>query len=145
MLGSDRKRLPNWGLEESSLSAILEWLILTSSTSPHGWQIADQTARAHSYILQGLTKDNSVFGRRTSTASGLFESSGSVLVETLGYIVFIREKKLSNTNLLASGHIKTEKTSLPVDVCRSKKSLGSSSNSVFERQASIASGFLQIC
>ena len=45
------------------------------------------------------------------------------MVETLGLIVFIREKTLSNTNLLASKHIKREKASLPVDVRRSKKSL----------------------
>ena len=55
-----------------------------------------------------------------STASGLFEPLGSVLVETLGYILFIREKKLSNTNLLASRHRKREKASLPVEMRRSK-------------------------
>ena len=66
---------------------------------------------------------NSVFERRTSTGSGPFASLGSVLVETLGEILFIREKKLSNTNLLASRQIKREKASLPVDVCRSKTSL----------------------
>ena len=61
------------------------------------------------------------FERRTSTGSGLFASLGSGLVETLGYIVFKREKKpISNTNLLASRHIKREKGSLPVDVHRSK-------------------------
>ena len=66
---------------------------------------------------------NSVFERRTSTGSGLFASLGSGLVQTLGQIVFIREKKLSNTNLLESRHIKEKKTSLPVDVRRSKTSL----------------------
>ena len=35
----------------------------------------------------------------------------------------LKEKKLSNTNLLASRHIKREKASLPVDLCRSKTSL----------------------
>ena len=59
---------------------------------------------------------NSFFEPRTSTGSGLFASLGSGLFETLGLIVFIREKKLSNTNLLASRHIKREKGSLPVDV-----------------------------
>ena len=48
---------------------------------------------------------------------------GSGLVQTLGQIVFIREKKLSNTNLLESRHIKEKKASLPVDVRRSKTSL----------------------
>ena len=55
--------------------------------------------------------------------SGLFASLGSGLVQTLGQIVFIREKKLSNTNLLESRHIKEKKASLPVDVRRSKTSL----------------------
>ena len=36
---------------------------------------------------------------------------------------FLREKKLSNTNLLESRHIYSEKVSLPVDVRRSKTSL----------------------
>ena len=66
---------------------------------------------------------NSVFERRTSTGSGLFASLGSGSVETLGQIVFIREKKLSNTNLLASRHMRREKASLSVDVRRSKTSL----------------------
>ena len=48
---------------------------------------------------------------------------GSGLVQTLGQIVFIREKKLSNTNLLESRRIKEKKASLPVDVRRSKTSL----------------------
>ena len=66
---------------------------------------------------------NGVFERRTSTGSRLFASFGSGLVETLGLIVFIREKTLSNTNLLASRHIKREKALLPVDVRHSKTSL----------------------
>ena len=37
--------------------------------------------------------------------------------------MFIREKKLSNTNLLASRRIKRKKALLPVDVRRSKMSL----------------------
>ena len=37
--------------------------------------------------------------------------------------MFIGEKKLSNTNLVVSRHIKREKASLPVDVRRSKTSL----------------------
>ena len=63
------------------------------------------------------------FERRTSTGSGLFASLGNGLVETLGSIVFKREKKVSNTSLLASRHIKREKASLPVDVRGSKTSL----------------------
>ena len=65
---------------------------------------------------------NSVFEPWTSIGSGLFASLGSGLVETLGLIVFMREKKLSNTNLLASRHIKREKGSLPVDLHPSKTS-----------------------
>ena len=38
-------------------------------------------------------------------------------------MVFIRKKKFSNTNLLPSRHIKREKASVPVDMCRSKMSL----------------------
>ena len=43
--------------------------------------------------------------------------------ECLARDVFIREKKFSNTKLLASRHIKREKASLPVDVPRSKTPL----------------------
>ena len=62
---------------------------------------------------------NSVVERRTSTGSGPFALLGSGLFETL----LIREKKLSDTNLLASRHIKRENGSLPVDVRPSKTSL----------------------
>ena len=77
------------------------------------------------YSIVGLvgSLSNSVVERRTSTGSGPFASLGSGLFETLGQILFIREKKLSNTNLLASRHIKREKGSLPVDVRPSKTSL----------------------
>ena len=71
------------------------------------------------YRRRNGSLSNSVFERRTSTGSGLFTSLGSGLVETLGRIGFIREKKLSNTNLLESRHIlRGEKTSLPVDVAQ---------------------------
>ena len=72
-------------------------------------------------ILGSLS--NSVFERRTSTGSGLFASFGSGLVKTLGEIVFKREKKVSNENLIVSRHMKRKKASLPVDVRRSKTSL----------------------
>ena len=64
-----------------------------------------------------------VFEWRTSTGRGRFASLGNGLVQTVGYIVFIREKKLSNTNVFASRHIYSEKASLSVDVCPSKTSL----------------------
>ena len=54
------------------------------------------------------------------------------MVQTLELIVVIREKKLGNTNLVASRHIYGEKASLPVDV-------GRVSNSVFERRTSTGS------
>ena len=41
----------------------------------------------------------------------------------LRQIVSIRVKTLSNTNLVGSRHIKREKGSLPVDLCRSETSL----------------------
>ena len=60
---------------------------------------------------------NSVFERRMSTGSGLFASLGSGLVETLGQIVFVREEKLSKTNLLESRQIKREKDPLVLVIC----------------------------
>ena len=71
--------------------------------------------RSHVRILIGSLR-NSVFERLTSTGGGIFALLGSGLVETLGYIVFIGEKKLSNTNVLAS----RQKALLPVDGRRSK-------------------------
>ena len=71
--------------------------------------------RIHVRILIGSLR-NSVFERLTSTGGGIFALLGSGLVETLGYIVFIGEKKLSNTNVLAS----RQKALLPVDGRRSK-------------------------
>ena len=66
---------------------------------------------------------NCVFERWTSTGSGLFASLGFGLVQTsLINRFYKRKKKLSNANLLASRHIKREKASLPVVVCRSKTS-----------------------
>ena len=50
---------------------------------------------------------------------GRIGSSG--LVESLEQIAFIREEKLSNTNLLVSRFIKREKPPLPVRVRRSFK------------------------
>ena len=74
--------------------------------------------RSHVRILIGSLR-NSVFERRTSTGGGLFASLGSGLVETLGEIVVIREKKLTSTNSLAS----RQKALLPFDGRRSKTSL----------------------
>ena len=54
---------------------------------------------------------NSVFERRTSTGIGILHHWAVVWLKLLG-----KQKKLSNTNVLASRHIKREKASLPVDV-----------------------------
>ena len=72
-------------------------------------------------ILGSLS--NSVFERRTSTGSCFFAPLSRDLEQIFGQIVSIRVKTLSNTNLVASTHIKREKRSLPVDLCRSKTSL----------------------
>ena len=58
-----------------------------------------------------------------SNESGLFVPFDRDMEQILGQIALIRVTTLSNTNLLVSWHIKREKSSLPVDVRRSKKSL----------------------
>ena len=64
-----------------------------------------------------------VYERRTSTGSGPFSSLDDGFAQIFNQIVSIRVKKLSNTNFISSRHIKREKSSLPVDVRRSKTSL----------------------
>ena len=66
---------------------------------------------------------NEVYEARTSTGSGPFSSLDDDFVQIFSQIVSIRVKKLSNTNFISSRHIKREKSSLPVDVRRSKASL----------------------
>ena len=66
---------------------------------------------------------NHVYERRTSTGSGLFSFLEYGVHQTFSQIVSVRVKKLSNTNFISSRHIKREKSSLPVDVRRSKTSL----------------------
>ena len=68
-----------------------------------------------------LSKD--VFERRTSTGSGFFSFLDSGFAHFLGQLVSIIVKTLRNTNLVASRCFKRKKTSLPVDVRRSKTSL----------------------
>ena len=71
------------------------------------------------FKIGSLSRD--VFERRTSTESGLFALLSRNFENIFGQIVSIRvKKKLSITNMVASGHIKREKDSLPVDVRRSK-------------------------
>ena len=65
---------------------------------------------------------NDVYERRTSIGSGPFSSLDDGFAQIFNQIVSIRVKKLSNTNFISSRHIKREKSSLPVDVRRSKTS-----------------------
>ena len=58
--------------------------------------------------------------RRTSTGSGFFSFLDSGFAHFLGQLVSIIVKTLRNTNLGASRCFKMKKTSLPVDVRRSK-------------------------
>ena len=67
-----------------------------------------------------LSFSSDVFERRTSTGSGVFALFGRDFEQILGHIVSLRINTLSNTNLVASNHIKRKKGSLRVDVRRSK-------------------------
>ena len=78
-------------------------------------------ASRRSLIIMNLSKD--VFERRTSTGSGLFSFLDSGFAHLLGQLVSIIAKTLRNTNLGASTCFKMKKTSLPVDVRRSKTPL----------------------
>ena len=59
---------------------------------------------------------NNIFEQRMSTGNGLFTLFGSDFEQILGQIASLRVKTLSNTNLVASRHIKRDKGSPPVDV-----------------------------
>ena len=78
-----------------------------------------------------LSRD--VFERRTSTGSGLFSFLDSGFAHLLGQLVSIIVKTLRNTNLGASRCFKMKKTSLPVDVRRSKTPLLKLPNKRIER------------
>ena len=78
-------------------------------------------ASRRSLIIMNLSKD--VFERRTSTGSGLFSFLDSGFAHLLGQLVSIIAKTLRNTNLGASRCFKMKKTSVPVDVRRSKTPL----------------------
>ena len=71
-------------------------------------------------LLVSLSKD--VFERRTHarTGSGLFSFLDGGFTQIFGQIVSIIVKTLRNTNLVAPSCFKMKKTSLPVDVRRSK-------------------------
>ena len=82
--------------------------------------------------IMNLSKD--VFERRTSTGSGLFSFLDSDFAHLLGQLVSIIAKTLRNTNLGASRCFKMKKTSLPVDVRRSKTPLLKLPNDVMAAQ-----------
>ena len=84
-------------------------------------------------VWVGLKFLNDVLERRTSTGSWLFALLGRDFEQIIGQIVSIRVKTLSNTNLVAWRHIKREKSSLPVDVRRSKTPLLKLPNRPFAR------------
>ena len=58
--------------------------------------------------------------RRTSTGNGLFALLDHDFEQMFGQIVSVRVKTLSDTDLVASRHLKREKGLLPVDVRGSK-------------------------
>ena len=64
-----------------------------------------------------------VFELHTSTGSGVFSFLDRGFAQMFGQIVSIIVKTLRNTNLGASRCFKMKKTSLPVDVRRSKMPL----------------------
>ena len=70
------------------------------------------------------------FERRTLTESGLFALFSRDFEQIFGQIFFIRIQTLSTTNLVASRHIKREKSSLRVDVHGSKTLLLKVSNTL---------------
>ena len=84
--------------------------------------------------MVNLSKD--VFERRTSTGSGLFSFLDSGFAHFLGQLVSIIVKTLRNTNLGASRCFKMKKTSLPVDVRRSKTPLLKLPNARVKRRIS---------
>ena len=93
---------------------------ITNKRRP-GIHAAPNQKNAARIIIVNLSKD--VFERRTSTGSGLFSFLDSGFAHLLGQLVSIIVKTLRNTNLGASRCFKMKKTSLPVDVRRSKTPL----------------------
>ena len=71
--------------------------------------------------LVSLSKD--AFERRTSTGSGFFSFFGGGFAQNFGQIVSMIGKTFRNTNLVPLRCFKMKKTSLPVDVHRSKPPL----------------------
>ena len=85
----------------------------------------DQCLEQAMHISFGLlgSLSNDVFERRTSNRSGLFAIVGRDVDQIYGQIISMREKTLTDTNLVASRHIKRKNATCPVDVRRSNTSL----------------------
>ena len=64
-----------------------------------------------------------VFERYRFTGSGLFSFLTGIFGQICGQIVSIIRQRLRNTNLVASIYFKMKKTTLPVEVRRSKTPL----------------------
>ena len=78
---------------------------------------------SHFYRKTGLTKVNlskGVFEQCRLTGSGLFSFMRGIFGQICGQIVSIMRQRLRNTNLVALIHFKKKKTTLPVEVRRSK-------------------------
>ena len=73
--------------------------------------------------MWSLSKD--ICERRSSTGGGLLAFMGSGFVQIFGQVVAMTVKTLtcSNTNLVASRHIKREKASLPFESASLKNAL----------------------
>ena len=95
----------------------------TFSRSLNGRQARNKKNAGKPRVLAIVNLSKDVFERRTSTRSGLFSFFDGGFAHLLGQLVSIIVKTLRNTNLGASRCFKMKKTSLPVDVRRSKTPL----------------------
>ena len=107
-------------VQQKHRHSIVSWPSVSMKFFKHHSEVLSQVG-AERTILVNLSKD--VFERRTSTGSGLFSFLDSGFAHLLGQLVSIIVKTLRNTNLGASRCFKMKKTSLPVDMRRSKTPL----------------------
>ena len=107
-------------VQQKHRHSIVSWPSVSMKFFKHHSEVLSQVG-ADRTILVNLSKD--VFERRTSTGSGLFSFLDSGFAQILGQLVSIIVKTLRNTNLGASRCFKMKKTSLPVDMRRSKTPL----------------------
>ena len=107
-------------VQQKHRHSIVSWPSVSMKFFKHHSEVSSQVG-AERTILVNLSKD--VFERRMSTGSGLFSFLDSGFAQILGQLVSIIVKTLRNTNLGASRCFKMKKTSLPVDMRRSKTPL----------------------